>query len=196
MTLRPARLIWLLALLACAGSACQLKRPDVLPVRMIEPQLSPLQASEARSGSAARVHLLDTQARGHIGRRILHQESNGELIEDPIWHWSSWPDRYLDSVLRLVFGSSPQIRLVDTAGVPTLAVTLTTWHLDTTGGTHLVGTIELAITTADRAVVTQVVRKVEPVSAELPGDLSPAAGRLLNALAAESLAQTVRAVRP
>jgi hypothetical protein len=51
--------------------------------------------------TAAPIRLLDTQARGHIGRRLLHQRPDGELIEDPVWRWSSAPDRYLDTALRL-----------------------------------------------------------------------------------------------
>jgi hypothetical protein len=126
----------------------------------------------------------------------LHQEPNGELSEDAVWRWSSLPDRYLDSALRLAFASSAELRLVDAGGVSTLAVTLTTWHLESADRTHLVGTIEFVLTTADRTFVTQVVREAEPVSPEMPGDLAAGAGRLLNRLAGASLAQTARALRP
>ena len=58
--------------------------------------LSENSARENSSAADARpVRLLDTQARGHIGRRVLHQQPEGELIEDPVWRWSSAPDRYL-----------------------------------------------------------------------------------------------------
>ena len=90
----------LLVVLTCvAGIACQLKRPETIPGRMIEPQLlapqPPERAAQDTSGAiAASVRLLDTQARGHIGRRLLHQQPDGELIEDSVWRWSSAPDRY------------------------------------------------------------------------------------------------------
>jgi len=34
------------------------------------------------------VRLLDTQACSHIGRRLLHQKSDGGLAGDPVWRWS------------------------------------------------------------------------------------------------------------
>ena len=74
------RTVVVLVVLAClAGVACQLKRPETIPVRMIEPQLlapqPPERAAQGTSGAnAASVRLLDTQARGHIGRRLLHQQ--------------------------------------------------------------------------------------------------------------------------
>ena len=88
----------LLVTIAClGGAACQLRRPSTLPIRMIEPQLLEPQVGES----------LDTQARGHIGRRVLHEEPDGELTEDHVWLWSSAPDRYLDTALRLQVESSP-----------------------------------------------------------------------------------------
>ena len=62
-----------------AGAACQLKRPDTIPGRMLEPQLlephCPSQRDTRRSAAnAAPIRLLDTQARAHIGRRLLHQQ--------------------------------------------------------------------------------------------------------------------------
>src|SRR4029079_11516161 len=64
------------------------------------------------------VRLLETQSRAHIGRRLLHRQPDGELTEDPVWHWSSAPDRYLDTALRLEMGASPNVRLVDVASAP------------------------------------------------------------------------------
>ena len=88
------------------------------PSRMIEPQLLEPQLSEpakqvTKAPNAAPVRLLDTQARGHIGRRVLHQQPDGELTEDSVWRWSSAPDRYLDTALHLEVASSPDMRLVD-----------------------------------------------------------------------------------
>jgi hypothetical protein len=183
----------LLVVLTCvAGIACQLKRPETIPGRMIEPQLlapqPPDRAAQNTSGaSAASVRLLDTQARGHIGRRLLHQQPDGELIEDPVWRWSSAPDRYLDTALRLELTSSRVLRLVDVASAPTVAATLLVWHLETGGGTQLVGAVEFQITGTDHVVQTQVVQASEAVSADLPGDLAAAAGRLLRRLALEGL---------
>ena len=182
----------LVVLTGVAGIACQLKRPETIPGRMIEPQLlapqPPERAAQDTSGAiAASVRLLDTQARGHIGRRLLHQQPDGELIEDSVWRWSSAPDRYLDTALRLELTSSRVLRLVDVASAPTVAATLLVWHLETGGGTRLVGAVEFQVTRTDHVVQTQVVQASETVSADLPGDLAAAAGRLLRRLALEGL---------
>jgi hypothetical protein len=163
---------------------------------MIEPQLLELQLSEAASQvdkapNATSVRILDTQAREHIGRRVLHQGANGELIEDAIWRWSAAPDRYLDTALRLEAASSPSVRLVDTGRASSLAATLLVWDLESSSDTRLVGAVEFQITGPDRKVQTQVVQSSEPVSAELPGDLATAAGRLLRRLASEGLGYAV-----
>jgi|SRR5215470_3452088 len=179
--------------IACLGGlACQLRRPHTEPSRMIEPQLLEPQLPEStgpvtKAPSASPVRLLDTQARGHIGRRVLHQQPDGELTEDSVWRWSSAPDRYLDTALRLEGASSPHVRLVDAGRASTLAATLLVWDLESAGGARLVGAVEFQITGTDRVVHTQVVRASEPVSAELPGDLAAAAGRLLRRLASEGL---------
>jgi hypothetical protein len=191
----------LLLILACGGGlwSCRLRRPDVIPARMLEPVLvdppSPTASSVQPPSSAPVVslRLLDTQARGHIGHRLLHQRAGGELTEDSVWRWSSTPDRYLDSALRLALASSPDVRLVDTASAPAMAVTLLVWQLEAAGSTQLVGVVELSVTAADRTVRTQIIRKSEPVSAELPGNLAAAAGRLLHSLASESLARGILA---
>lgn len=174
------------------GVGCQLRRPATTPTRMIEPQLlEPQLAEPAKLASMALnaipVRLLDTQARGHIGRRLLHQQPDGELTEDPVWRWSSAPDRYLDTALRLEVASNRDIRLVNAGSAPVLAATLLVWNLESAGGTRLVGAVEFQITGTDRVVHTQVARASEPVSAELPGDLAAVAGRLLRRLASEGL---------
>jgi hypothetical protein len=109
------------------------------------------------------------------------------LSEDSVWVWSSAPDRYLDTALRLELASSPIWRLVDSASAPALATTLLAWNLDTTNGTRLVGAVEFQLTGADRVVHTFVVRGSEAVSGDLPGDLAAAAGRLLHRLASDGL---------
>jgi len=184
---------YLFVAIACLGvDACRLRRPDVKPIRMIEPQLldpvlpePPTQVLKAPS--AFSVRLLDTQARGDIGHRVLHQQPNGELTSDPVWRWSSTPDRYLDTALHLEAASRPDVRLVDAVGAPGLAATLLVWDLESEGGARLVGAVEFQIIGTDRVLHTQVVRAVEPVSAELPGDLAVAAGRLLRRFASEGL---------
>ncbi len=193
MTRVLRRLVGLLAVVAVcfAGPAC-LKRPDTIPGRMLEPQLlepeMPGRAQSATpSAGAAPIRLLDTQARAHIGRRLLRQEPSGELIEDPAWRWSSAPDRYLDTALRLELASNPALRLVDSASAPTLATTLLVWDLESASGTQLVGAVEFEFTGTDRAVRTHVVRGREPISSELPGDLPAASGRLLRRLALDGL---------
>jgi hypothetical protein len=159
---------------------------------LLAPQ-APAPAGPGTNGAAAAsIRLLDTQARGHIGRRLLHQQPDGELIEDPVWRWSSAPDRYLDTALRLELTSSPALRLVDVAGAPTVAATLLVWHLETGGGTRLVGAVEFQTTRTDHVVQTQVVQASEAVSANLPGDLAAAAGRLLRRLAMEGVTRVAR----
>ena len=184
-------------LICVTGVACQLRRPDTIPSRMLEPQLLDPQLpdparQEASAPNAAPIRLLDTQARGHIGRPLLYQQASGELTEDPTWRWSSAPDRYLDTALRLELASSPGLRLVDAASAPALATPLLVWQLETAGGTRLVGAVEFQFTGADRVVHTQVVRASEPVSPDLPGDLAAVAGRLLRKLAREGLTRISR----
>lgn len=191
----------LLMILACAGAlaSCRLQRPNVIPARMLEPELvnahsraAPPDEPQALAPTIS-IRLLDTQARGHIGHRLLHRLAGGELTEDPVWRWSSMPDRYLDTALRLALASSPEVRLVDTANAPAMAVTLLAWQLESAGSPQLVGVVELTVTAADRMVRTEMIRRSEPVSADLPGNLAAAAGRLLQSLAAESLASVVQA---
>ena len=101
---------------------------------------------------------------------------------------ASAPDRYLDTALRLEAASSPHLRLVDTGRAPAVAATLLIWDLEAQGEARLVGAVEFQVTNTDRVVYTRVVRDSEMVSADLPGDLSNAAGRLLHRLASQGLA--------
>lgn len=103
-----------------------------------------------------------------------------------MWRWSSAPDRYLDTALRLEFGGNKAVRLVDTVEAPVLAVTLLGWQLEGQSDARLFGAIELRFTGMDRVVRTQIIRDSEPVSGSLPGNLSVAAGRLLERLASET----------
>ena len=184
---------YLLVALACVGGfACQLRRPHTMPSRMIEPQLLDPGLSEpprqvTKSPNATSVHLLDTQARGHIGRRVLHQQENGELTQDSVWWWSSAPDRYLDTALRLEVASRADVRLVDADRAPNLAATLLVWNLESQGGARFVGVVEFQFTGTDGVLDTQVVRASEPVATDLPGDLAAVSGRLLRRFAAEGL---------
>jgi hypothetical protein len=187
----------LLILLAAAslGTACRvrLERPALEPARLIEPRLVEPAGAVADSPNATSVRLLETQGRGHIGRRLLHQMPNGEVTEDPTWLWTSTPVRYLDSALKIAIASNPDIHLVDVRGGRSLAVTLVTWQLEAAPSSRLVGAVEVEVTTADRAVHSEIVRAEEAVSADLPGDLAAAAGRLLSRLAADSLSRVTRA---
>jgi hypothetical protein len=174
------------------GAACELKRPETIATRMLEPQLLEAQSEKATAqasmADARPIRLLETQARGHIGRRLLHQQPSGELTEDPVWRWSSTPDRYLDTAIRLEVASHPALRLMDSPNAGVLAATLLIWNIEAAeGGTHLVGAVEFQFTGLDRAVHTNVMRGSEPVSAELPGDLAAVAGRLLRRLADQGL---------
>ena len=78
------------------------------------------------------------------------------------------------------------------AGAQALAMTLLVWHLESAGETQLVGAVELQFTGTDRVVHTQVVRASEPVSAELPGNLPAASGRLLRRLVLDCLTRVAR----
>jgi hypothetical protein len=182
----------LAALMLASVVACALKRPDITPFRMIEPQLEEPVKRDDGASTVTTLRLLDTQARAHIGRRLLRQEPDGELVEDPIWRWSSAPDRYLDTALRLELTSRADVRVVDNINASALAVTLLTWNLDTSGEPRLVGAIEIQLTGADRVVRTQVVKESEPVSAELPGNIAAAAGRLLHRLASDGVTRVTR----
>jgi hypothetical protein len=185
-----------LAAACLAAGACQLKRPDVVPARMLEPTLIEPTSPSTRAAEATPIRLLETQARGHIGRHLLHRQRTGELTEDPVWRWTTAPDRYLDTALRLALASTTGLRQVDSGGARAIAVTLIEWHLDGESGTRLVGAVALEVTAPDRTVSAAVIRAEEPVSADLPGDLSVVAGRLLGRLASDSLARAVRDASP
>jgi hypothetical protein len=87
--------------------------------------------------------------------------------------------------------SRADVRLVDSATAPSLAVTLLSWQLETAGGGRLAGAIELQFTGSDRVVRAEVVRDTEPVSPELPGNLAVAAGRLLRRLSSEGVTRVL-----
>ena len=137
-----ARSHCLLMLASLALVACQLRRPTTAPSRVLEPQLLEPQLAEqpgtlAKNPNAFSIRLLSTESRGNIGRRVLHRQPDGELTEDPVWRWSTPPDRYLDTALRLEVASSPKLRLVDAGDVPALGANLLLWNLDSSGGTRL-----------------------------------------------------------
>jgi len=73
-----------------------------------------------------------------------------------------------------------------------LAVTLVTWQLEAAPNPRLVGVVEVEVTTPDRAIHSEMVRAEEAISADLPGDLSVAAGRLLGHLASDCLSRVMR----
>ena len=179
---------------ACAGGGCrvQLQRPHTVPARMVEPRLVEPAGVVADAPNATSVRLLETQGRGHIGRRVLHQQPDGEVTEDPVWRWTSTPDRYLDSAVRYAIASSPDIRLVDVRSAPSLAVTLVAWQIETAPSPRLVGALEVQVTTTDRAVHSEIIRAEEPIAADLPGDLAAAAGRLLGRLATDCVSLVMR----
>jgi hypothetical protein len=188
----PRSETWVLLLITCMGICGCVRRPKAIPVRIIEPQLLGPQLADpetqvAKNPNAAAVRLLTTQARGHIGHPMLHQQADGELTQDPVWRWSSRPDQYLDTALRLEAARRPDLRVVDSGRAPELAATLLVWDLESIGGTQLVGAVEFQITGTDGVINTKVVRATEDVSAELPGNLAAVAGRLLCHLASEGL---------
>ena len=178
----------------CVGGACRVRieRPDTVPIRMIEPQLVEPGGVTADAPNATSIRLLETQGRGHIGRRVLHQQPGGEVSEDPVWVWASAPDRYLDSAVRYAIASNPDIRLVDLGSAPSLAVTLVVWQIEVAPSPRLVGAVEVQLTTADRAVRSEIIRAEEPIAADLPGDLAAAAGRLLGRLATDCVSRVKR----
>jgi hypothetical protein len=134
---------------------------------MIEPQvIEPQQPTPAgdvtKAAGVVTVRLLDSQARGDIGRRVLHQQPNGVLTTDSVWRWSASPERYLDTALRLQAAASPDVLSVDTVNAPTLGAILLEWDLESAGGMRLVGAVEFQMTGEDRTVHTQLVRSSEP----------------------------------
>jgi hypothetical protein len=155
--------------------------------QLLDPQLTDSVKQAAKSTNATPIRLFDTRARGHIGRRVLHQLPNGELTEDPVWLWSSQPDRYLDTALRMEVASNPDLRLVESASAPTVAATLLVWDLESSSETQLVGAVEFQIIGTDRAIHSKVVRAAEPITGEMPGDLATVAGRLMRHLASDGL---------
>jgi hypothetical protein len=155
--------------------------------QLLDPQLTDSVKQVAKSSKATPIRLFDTRARGHIGRRVLHQLPNGELTEDPVWLWSSQPDRYLDTALRMEVASNPDLRLVESASAPTVSATLLVWDLESSSETRLVGAVEFQIIGNDRAIHSKVVRATEPVNGEMPGDLAAVAGRLMRHLASDGL---------
>ena len=185
----------MIAITLVGGIGCQLKRPDTVPARMIEPQMEAPEKRQVAGLNVVFVRLLDTQARSHIGRRVLRQQPDGELVEDPVWRWSSAPDRYLDTALRLELTSRPDVRLIDAGNAPALAVTLVGWHLESEP-TRLVGVIQIQLTAADRTVREDLIKESEPVSGELPGNLATAAGHLLQRLASEGITRMTPASQP
>jgi hypothetical protein len=163
--------------------------------QVIDPQVSDSGTQDAKASNAFQIRLLDTQARIHIGRRLLHQLPNGELTEDPVWLWSSYPGQYLDTALRQAVASNPGLRLVDSANVPAVSATLLVWNLESQGQSRLVGAVEFQVTGTDRAIHSKVVRASEPVAGEMPGDLAAVSGRLLRHLASEGLANIATGTR-
>jgi hypothetical protein len=191
-----ASLLRVLVAIALVGSvACQLKRPDTVPARMIDPQMEAPAKGQVAGLNPTFMRLLDTQARAHIGRRVLRQQPDGELVEDAVWRWSSAPDRYLDTALRLELTSRADVRLIDAADAPALAVTLIGWHLESEP-TRLVGVIQVQLTTVDRTIREQLIKESEPVSGELPGNLATVAGRLLQRLASEGVTRMTPESKP
>ena len=168
---------------------------------MIEPQLLEPQLAEPASlvpkvPNAIPVRLLDTQARGHIGRRVLHQQPDGELTEDSVWRWSSAPDRYLDTALRLEVASNPDIRLVDVGRAPGARPQRSSCGISNLRVGHdWSGLWSFRSRALTGWLHTQVVRASEPVSAELPGDLAAVAGRLLRRSRPRASAQRKRTTR-
>jgi hypothetical protein len=120
---------------------------------------------------------------------LLHERPDGELAEDPVWRWATSPHIYLDTAMRMALSSTPGVRLVDTADAAGLTVTLLAWQLAGSGTQPtLVGSLEVVLVGRDRAVRTQVIKDSEAVTAELPGNLAAASGRLMQRLAASSVA--------
>jgi hypothetical protein len=191
MTRRRCRLAcgFLIFLSGVVGAACQLPRPRTTGARTLEPLLVAPSPGSASNPEAIPVRLLQTQARGHIARRLLHELPDGELAEDPVWRWATSPYIYLDTAMRMALSSNPSVRLVDTADATGLTVTLLAWQLADAGTQPaLVGSLEVVVVGRDRTVRTQVLKDSESVSAELPGNLAAAAGRLMQRLAASSVA--------
>lgn len=66
------------------------------------------------------------------------------------------------------------------------------WQLEAGPNPRLVGAVEVQVTMTDRAIHSEIVRAEEPITADLPGDLASAAGRLLGRLASDCLSRVKR----
>jgi hypothetical protein len=156
--------------------------------QLLDPQLTGSEKQVTKSANATPIRLLDTRARGHIGRQLLHQLPNGELSEDRVWLWSALPARYMDTALHMEVESSPDLRLVDSTSSPTVGATLLVWDLESSSETRLVGAVEFQVVGGtDHAMHSKVVRATELVTGEMPGDLAAVAGRLMRHLASDGL---------
>ncbi len=153
---------------------------------MLDPRL-PTEAAEPvpTAVDAMRVRLLDTQSTSAVRFSILHRSVNGELREDPIWSWSTAPDRMLDRALHLTAAADADIEIVDRSDVLAIAATLVSLHLEAEAGQtpQIVGVVELRVIDSERIVRALVLHARETVSAELPGNVADATGRMLNRLA-------------
>ncbi len=153
---------------------------------MLDPRLPTEEAEPVQTAvDAIRVRLLDTQSTSAVRFSILHRSAIGELREDPIWSWSTAPDRIFDRALHLAAAADADIEIVDRSDVPAVAATLVSLHLESDVGQapQIVGVVELRVIYSKRIVHAVVLDARGTVSAELPGNLADATGRMLNRLA-------------
>jgi hypothetical protein len=150
---------------------------------MIEPRLVEPWVQAALAANAAPLRLIETQAIAHLGRRLLTGSQRRAR------RGSAMAMVVLARSIPGLGASNPDLRLVDSRNSPALAVTLLAFQLESGGSYQLVGTVEVQVIGADHVIDTDVIRATESLSAELPGNLADAAGRLLQRLASDRLAR-------
>ena len=93
-----------------------------------------------------------------------------------MWRWSTAPDRYLETVLRMEVEARPDLRLVDSMDAVLVAVTLLSWQVESVDSPRLAGAMEITATERDRSVHTQLVRRTEPYRETCPAICRPPPG--------------------
>lgn len=166
------------------GCGVKLQPPDRPTPRTLDVRL-PSEAAESvpTASDALEVRLLDTRSTLPASYAVLHRSTNGELREDAVWNWSTPPATLVDRALHLTAAADESVEIVDQAAVPRISATLVAFHLESSQGTEIVGSVDLRITDADRVVHTTVITERATVSSKMPGDLAVVAGELLERLA-------------
>ncbi|MDA3961364.1 MAG: ABC-type transport auxiliary lipoprotein family protein [Planctomycetota bacterium] len=114
---------------ALALSACGLIEPRNNAAPHIGEPVPPQLEQVAPSADARVVRIARVDAREHLRHAVLTRSQDGELIPDPVWRWSTTPDRYLAEFLPLIASSLSEVRVEETIEATELRITLTAFDL-------------------------------------------------------------------